>query len=155
MIKNDFLLSYFSEIESKFRLIVKRIKTIKFESNRKSIKYLQGTEPFTEIYKSFLNSYLKIPKRDYQVIKMINILRNTIHNSGYYYNIKGKNISVSYRGNSYLFKQGKPVNFVSDEIIEQIILDLNTLLLRVLTHKKIIQYKFLEDPVRKIRFTKK
>lgn len=154
MIKNDFLLKYFFEMESKLRLIVKSIKNIKRKNNKKKICFLKGTEPFNEIYTSFFELYLNLPKKNYEVLRMASILRNTIHNSGFYYHPKEKNTTVQYGGKSYSFIHGKPISFVSDDMLEKIILDLNMLLFKILKHPKIQQFKLMDDPVCKIKFLK-
>lgn len=156
MTKNDFLLKYFFQIESKLRLIVRNIpNAIQKVGYKKKTKHLKGTEPFHDIYYGLLNTYLKLPMKDYEVLTMITTIRNTIHNSGFYYNLKGNNKSITYRSKTYSFIHSKPINFLSDEFIEQIILDLISLLIRVLTHDKIKMIVSMEDPINKITITKK
>jgi hypothetical protein len=156
MTKNDFLLKYFFQIESKFRLIVRNIPTpIPKGTFKKRKGYLKGTEPFYEIYYGLLNTYLKLPLKDYEVLTMISTIRNTIHNSGFYYNIKGKNKTIIYRNKTYSFTHSKPINFLSDELIEQIISDLMSLLVRVLIHDKIKKIKSMQDSINKITIKKK
>jgi hypothetical protein len=154
--KNDFLLKYFFELEAKLRLIVKNIPTaILKEGNKKKKRYLKGTEPFHEIYVGLLKTYLKLPLRDYEVLALSSTIRNTIHNSGFYYSIRGNNKTISYKNKNYLFVHSKPINFLSDELIEQIILDLISLLIKVLNHEQIKKIEFMEDPITKITFMKK
>ena len=156
MTKNDFLLKYFFEIEAKLRLILKNIPTaILKEGNKKKKKYLKGTEPFHDIYVGLLKTHLKLPLKDYEVLSLSSTIRNTIHNSGFYYSIRGNDKTISYRNKSYSFIHAKPINFLSDELIEQIILDLISLIIKILTHNKIREIEFMEDPITRITFMKK
>jgi len=156
MTKNDFLFKYFFEIEAKLRLTVKNIpNAILKEGNKKKKKFLKGTEPFHEIYVGLLKTHLNLPLKDYEVLSLSSTIRNTIHNSGFYYSTKGNNRIIRFRNKDYSFVHSKPINFLSDELIEQIILDLISLIIKILNHDKIKEIESMEDPISRITFFKK
>ena len=150
--KNFFWISYFTEFESRLRNIVRAIGTVPNVAKTKRIGFLTGSEPFDLIYRGLYEKYLNFKKKDYEALKMFSSIRNTIHNTGFYFNIRKEDLVFNYRDKTYHFVYGKPVNFLSDDFIKQLILDLLSIIERTLEHHKISSIKLIEDYTSKVKF---
>ena len=69
-----------------------------------------GTADFKSIYD--LKLKLQQQRKDYKdLLDLLRHICNTIHNNGVYFHPDGKNKTVTYKGEQYMFDIGKPVKF--------------------------------------------
>jgi hypothetical protein len=94
-----FLHSLFSAIESSFRIYVREL-----DPNVCN----KGTADFKSIY-DYLFKKLRLQQRkDYtDLLDLLRLIRNTIHNNGVYFHPDGKSKTVTYQGKQYMFDNGK------------------------------------------------
>jgi hypothetical protein len=149
-----FILSYFIEFETRLRSIVRNIGKIENVYATKSKKKLNGNEAFHLIYRGIYESFLRIRKTDYEVLKVFSAIRNTIHNSGFYFSASNEDATFHYRDKSYHFKNGYPVNFLTAEFIKTLLLDLLELFSKTISNKKISNIDFIKDPISEVKFKK-
>lgn len=149
-----FIFSYFFEFESRIRSIVRNIGTVQNVQKTKSKKPLNGNESFYLIYRGLYESFLKLDKSQYEVLKLFSAIRNTIHNSGFYFSPTKDDKIYNYRGKSYHFKHGSPINFLTSEFIKNIMMDLLMLFSKTIVNKRISTINFIKDPVSNVKFNR-
>lgn len=86
---------------------------------------------FQGVYTALLRSHLVFPDDDVQLLELIRLTRNTIHNEGVHRPPSGKPAAVVYRGVTYEFTESAPVEFVTWNFVLEAIADLVDLLDRV------------------------
>nr|WP_321453089.1 hypothetical protein [uncultured Carboxylicivirga sp.] len=148
---DNLIINYFSEFETRIRSIVRNLQDVK-HLQKKDGSFLIGNEPFTWIYRGLLESYLEFEEKDYEVIKMFSAIRNTIHNSGIFFSPDNKNKVIEYKGVTYEFEYGKPVNFLTAEFKKDILIDLLEVFSKVISHEKIINVEYIKDPLADVTF---
>jgi hypothetical protein len=155
-ILDNLILNYFFEFETKVRSIVRSIKSIKNPyynpKKKKSNQYLNGGETFGAISKGLFENHLKLNKEDYDVIGIYSAIRNTIHNSGFYFSQSLKKSNYTYRKINYVFEHGKPVSFFTMEMKFNLMKDLLTLFKKIINHDEIKKIEQVNDPVAEVKF---
>lgn len=95
----------FSSVENSFRLLLRALDPSACNN---------GTAEFKSIYDCLLKSKLaQCPPDSIDLLDLLRLIRNTVHNNGVYFPRTGQDASVSWRGTTYEFQQGFPVDFVS------------------------------------------
>ena len=118
--KLGFVQFIFSSVESGIRLILRAIDSTSCSG---------GTAEFKSIYDTLLNSKLSVkPEDSIELLDLLRLVRNTIHNNGVYFHRNGSNQTINYKGVQYNFTIGVPVDFVTWEFLTSISKDLITLL---------------------------
>jgi len=152
---DSFVLNYFYEFETLLRNIVRNLKKVKNLRKTKRQSYLTGNEPFYWIYRGLFENYLSFKKEDYEVLKIFSAIRNTIHNSGFYFPNSNTLKSFRYRGKTYNFKYGNPVNFITKEFSTNMLYDLLVLFNKILMDSKIKNTYLIQDPKALVAFRSK
>ena len=74
----------------------------------------RGPAEFQSIYRALLGTKLRFPRPDWEpLLELWRLLRNTIHNNGVYFHRRGVCAEVVYKGVTYDFAHGNPVEFAS------------------------------------------
>lgn len=149
-ILDTFILGYFNEFETRLRNITRELKTIKNPDKKND--FLNGNESFHLIYRGLFESYLSLKQSDYEVLKIFAAIRNTIHNSGFYFPLSPKSPTFKYRDATYQFNYGKPINFITKEFRQNILLDMLELWRKILINYKIKNIELINDPLSDIEF---
>lgn len=151
-VRDCFFLEYFSEFETRLRSIVRNIETVLNVYSTKNKNKLNGNESFYLIYRGLYESFLRYNKTEYEVLKIFSAIRNTIHNSGFYFHEKGKDKTVNYKNRTYHFRNGYPVSFLNFDLMQIILMDLLSLFSKTINDKSIKDIKLIEDPISNVRF---
>lgn len=136
--KIGFIQFSFSSIESAFRLFVKSLDSSACNN---------GTAEFKSIY-SWLLRRTNLQRHE-NVLDLLRLVRNTIHNNGVYFNKSGQNESVSYKGKNYNFIIGIPVDFMTWDFIFELFSDIENLVIDVVKSDAIKNINKIEDPFAK------
>lgn len=64
-------------------------------------------------------------------------IRNTLHNNGLFVPLSGKDATVTYKGTTYDFRVGKPNDFVTTDLMVNLLPDMREFLVALLTSKEI------------------
>lgn len=89
----------------------------------------RGMAEFKSIYDCLFNSNLAAPPANgADLLDLLRLVRNTIHNNGVYFNPRGTNATLTWRGTTFQFTHGRPVDFVSWEFMIGVSDDLRLLL---------------------------
>ncbi len=121
--KIGFIQGVFSAIESSLRLFLRALDSAACKG---------GMSEFKPVYECLFKSNLSSSPRDgIEFLDLLRLIRNTIHNNGVYFHPSGKNVSINWKGNTYNFDQGQPVDFVTWEFLIDISDALRQLLLEV------------------------
>ena len=137
--KHNFVLStkhslgmlLFILVENKFRIFLRAIDPIACSGS---------TEALESIYACLLRSKLSnSPPEAFELLELIRLVRNTIHNDGIYLHKKGLDDVVTYKGVDYAFYHGKPINFVTWEFLLMIAADIQNLFAVVVSDKVIAE----------------
>lgn len=136
--KIGFIQFSFSSIESAFRLFVKSLDSSACNN---------GTAEFKSIY-SWLLKRTDLQSHE-NLLDLLRLVRNTIHNNGVYFHKSGLNESVTYKGNDYNFNIGSPVDFMTWDFIFDLIGDVETLVIKVVKSDIINEIDQIEDPFAK------
>lgn len=150
--KDNLLFDTFHEFEAKIRNIVRVLGNVPDVS--KPNKFLNGTENLYLIRKSFIENYLELDSECSKLIELLQEIRNSIHNSGIFYPNNQQDKEVDYKGTTYRFSNGYPINFASWTFTQAIIVDLVRVVGKILTHELITKVEKIEDPVTKVSWEK-
>lgn len=119
-IKVGFVHALFSSIESSLRLFLRALDPVACNG---------GMAEFKSIYDCLFNSKLAAAPTDGgQLLDLLRLVRNTIHNNGVYFTPRGGTITLTWEGDRFEFKQGVAVNFVTWELLIRLSDSLRTLL---------------------------
>ena len=103
--KIGFVQLLFSNTESSLRLFLRALNPL--SCNR-------GSAEFKDIYQCLFRSKLSTcPPEGIELLDLFRYVRNTIHNNGVYLDRNGQDATVTWRGESYEFRQFAPVDFVT------------------------------------------
>jgi hypothetical protein len=121
--KVGFVHALFSSIESSLRLFLRAMDPVACNG---------GMAEFKSIYDCLFSSKLATAPTDAtQLLDLLRLVRNTIHNNGVYFNPRGGNVTLSWQGQTFELRQGAPVNFVTWEFLLQVSDSLRMLLRQV------------------------
>lgn len=119
-IKVGFVHAVFSSIESSLRLFLRALDSAACNG---------GMAEFKSIYDCLFNSKLASAPRDGgQLLDLLRLVRNTIHNNGVYFSPRGGNSTLTWQGDTFEFKQGVAVDFVTWEFLFRVSDSLRALL---------------------------
>lgn len=106
----------FSTVESSLRIFMRALEPE---------AHAHATSEFKRIYDDLLLRRLTRPQPDLvELLDMASNVRHTVHNNGVYFHRSGQNAVQTYKGSSYTFEYGKPVEFTSWPLIIEITSDL-------------------------------
>lgn len=118
--KVGFVHALFSSIESSLRLFLRALDPVACSG---------GTAEFKSIYDCLFTSKLSAAPTDgTQFLDLLRLVRNTIHNNGVYLSPRGGTVTLSWQGQTFEFKQGVAVDFVTWEFLIRVSDSLRTLL---------------------------
>jgi hypothetical protein len=133
--KVAFIQNLFSIIDSSFRIFLRALKP--------------EAEPpinFNKVYTKLKKELKSIGDDSDQLLKLLSLTRNTIHNNGVYFFGQGVSTSVDYKGRSYEFNYGMPIKFVTWEWLIERIADVLQLMSLVVRNPKLITTEYIPDP---------
>lgn len=136
--KIGFIQFTFSSIESAFRLYVKSLNPTACNN---------GTAEFKSIY-SWLLKRANLQAHE-NLLDLLRLIRNTIHNNGVYFHKSGSNESVTFKGKNYNFNVGSPVDFVTWDFIFEIMTNIEDLIIEVVKSNVINVINQIDDPFAK------
>jgi hypothetical protein len=128
----------FAGIESSFRIFLRAVDSTAGSG---------GTAEFKSIYDSLLRSKLSHEPADgIALLDLFRLVRNTIHNNGVYYHKSGRDEQVTYKGITYSFRIGKPIDFIDWDFILKLVDDARGLLFNVVTDDVLVRIPHIKDP---------
>jgi hypothetical protein len=133
--KIGFIQFTFSSIESAFRIYVKTLDSTACNN---------GTAEFKSIY-SWLLKRINLQSHE-NLIDLLRLIRNTIHNNGVYFHKSGINETVIYKGQVYNFIIGQPVEFVTWDFIFEVMEEVEELIINVVKANEICSINQIIDP---------
>lgn len=141
--KYRFGMSLFTLIESSFRVFLRSLDPVACKGS---------TSNFDSIYKCLLGSnQLNFANANYEnakeLLNFVRIIRNLIHNDGVLFEEDGHDITVTYRKTQYHLYNGKPVEFVTWDLLLAISEDILRLLTQVISHPKIFSQNKIINPI--------
>jgi len=137
-IKLGFLIGLFSEIESTFRILLRQLDPSACNGGKASFPFI------FDALKKQLGSF---PADSDDLIKLLRLSRNTVHNNGVYFPESGKDDQVVYKSGTYNFVQGKPIDFVNWDWLFERLDDVRKLFNAVISNPKILDINVLiADP---------
>jgi hypothetical protein len=137
-VKVGFVHAMFSSIESSLRLFLRALDPIACNG---------GMAEFKSIYDCLFSSKLAIAPADgTQLLDLLRLVRNTIHNNGVYFNPRGGNVTLSWQGQTFEFRQGTPVDFVTWEFLIRVSDSLRVLLRQVVEDTNLRNITVVDDP---------
>ncbi len=129
--KHNFGMSLFILIENTLRIFLRSIDLAACSG---------GTEAFKSIYTCLLRSKLSsAPPGAFELLELVRLVRNTIHNDGVYRHKKGLDDAVTYKGVTYSFYHGKPIDFVTWDFLLMVADDIRDALVQVVSDKSVAQ----------------
>ncbi|MEI6423422.1 MAG: hypothetical protein WCP55_14470 [Lentisphaerota bacterium] len=125
-----FIQFFFASFESGFRIFLRELDS-SYHENFNSVRERL-------IKELCLNSGISS-------IELFQKIRNTIHNNGVFYH-KNKTCNVTYKKKTYILEEGKPLGFLSFNLIVELIEDTLVVVDEITNHKKIMLIKEIKDP---------
>jgi hypothetical protein len=140
-LKISFITILFSSIESTLRIISRKLYP-NLNNN--------ATAEFFTVYTALLKR-LDLTKH-LPTLDFFRIIRNTIHNNGVYYHKNELDLSIPYRGKTFIFKIGKPHQHAIWENILYLMDDLLLLITDLLSNPSINDELEIIDPLVKTHY---
>jgi len=142
LMKYSFGMDLFTVLETSFRTILRELDPLACN---------HATGNFINIYTCLLGKkQLAFPSDELgpglELLNFVRLIRNLIHNSSVYFSEDGSDITLNYKGNSYTFCHGKPIFFMTWELLIILAEDIHQLLYRIITHEKIVGLQAITDP---------
>jgi hypothetical protein len=81
------------------------------------------------------------------LLDLLRLIRNTIHNNGVYFHRSGNNESVDYKGNIYNFNIGKPVDFVTWDFLFEVTDEVVDLIVDIVKSNELSTINQIIDPL--------
>ena len=128
------------------------VRTIGNIKNSKNGNMLEGAESFYLIRKGFFETFLTLNTSLTDCVKLYQAIRNTIHNSGIYFPEDKQDKTFTFQGNSYEFKNGCPVDFITWTFLKDLTIELIKLVGVALSHSAIISINEIKDPAAEIEW---
>jgi hypothetical protein len=135
-------MSFFTTIENYFRIFLRAIDSTACNG---------ATGNFGNIYPCLLGANqlnFSATERNnaIELLDFVRLIRNLIHNDGVYFATNGQDKSVTYSDTMYSFYNGKRVDFVFWKLLLEIANNILELLVKVISHEKIIEQNQIIDP---------
>jgi hypothetical protein len=136
--KIAFIQGLFLAIERSLRLYLRAIDPTACDG---------GSAQFKSIYECLFKQlkFDAAPANGIALLDLLRLVRNTVHNNGVYFHRSGNDASVIWDGETFEFKQEKPVNFVTWEFMMKISEALRLLLREVVEDAKLKAISTLID----------
>jgi hypothetical protein len=110
-----------------------------------------GNGEFKNVYECLFRSHLPRGEGwtdELAVLDLFRLIRNLIHNNGFFLSRRGKDETINYRGETYVFRHGEHAKFVWIDVLLDIVGDSLALMETVVCHSKIATYpNVMTDPV--------
>lgn len=104
------------------------------------------------IYEALLQTWLGAPKSDLDLLDLLRLIRNTIHNEGVNRPRRGGTVTVTYKGVEYAFADGTPLDFVDWQFVLDRAMDVVSLQERVVRHPVLASHAEHIRDVSSLRF---
>lgn len=129
--KHSFGMSLFILAENTLRIFLRAIDPVACNG---------GTEAFESVYTCLLRSKLaSAPPEAFELLELVRLVRNTIHNDGVYRHKKDLDNVVMYKGATYSFHHGKPIDFVTWDFLLGLADDIRNLLVQIVSDKVVAE----------------
>ncbi|TQK53292.1 hypothetical protein FB479_111112 [Brevibacillus sp. AG162] len=128
-------LIYFSSIESGLRNILRAL-------DPKACN--KGNAEFESVYLALL---IRLNLREYKpVLDLLRCTRNTIHNNGVYFNPNKEGEEILFKGNTYNFKNGEPIKYVTFDFLIGCFTEVGHMLYKMCKKGRLSSVPFILDP---------
>ncbi len=125
LLKFGLIQGSFSAVESTLRDILRAIDPAACAG---------GTAGFQSIYECLFRSKLSSEPADgCELLHLLREIRNTVHNNGVYFNLRGQDLSVTYKRDAYDFRHGQRFEFQAWDVSISLYQDVCDLLYSVAT----------------------
>jgi hypothetical protein len=136
-IKGKLIMDLVGNSEHSFRLILNQLdptnKTLNFASTCQSLFRAS-------------NAHLQnIPTDWGPTINLLRLILNTVHNVGAYFPDSGKNTTVVFKGKKYEFIVGRPLDFISWDLLGEISESLFQILIAVVRDANVVRLTTIKD----------
>jgi len=114
---------------------------------------LNGNESFYFVKQGFFINYLNFKEKDIEVLQLYSPIRNTIHNTGFFFSTKDQNLAVKSKDSTYNFIHEEPIDFLDFKFIELLLSELVSLIEKIFISKPIAAIGEIQDPVSRVTFS--
>ena len=129
-VKVGFVQNLFSTIDSSSRLLLRKLDPLAVNNATKGIG---------KVFEALCARLTIRPVDSKELMKLLQLVRNTIHNNGVFFPQNQQNDQVTYKGVTYNLEVGKPVKFVNWEFLIDRLNDGLQLLTEVIHDPNIIE----------------
>jgi hypothetical protein len=136
-IKGNLIIDLVGNSEHSFRLILNQL-----DPTNEASKFATICEG---LFRTTTPHLSKVPDDWEPTIKLLRLMRNTIHTAWAYFPDNGKNATVIFKGTKYDFIVGKPLNFVSWDLLGEISESLFHILIAVVRDANVILLPTIKD----------
>ena len=111
-VKGKLIMDLVGNLEHSFRLILKQL-----DPSNKASKFSTISQSLFKTTNPYLSN---VPADWSETTKLLRLMRNTIHTAWAYFPDNGGNEAVIFKGNKYQFIVGKPLDFVSWDLLGEV-----------------------------------
>ena len=136
-VKGKLIIDLVGNLEHSFRVILRRLDPASKASDFSALcnSLLRANDP-----------YLKAIPVDWQApVDLLRRVRNTVHNAWMYFPKNGKNASVVYKGKTFELIVGKPIDFISWDLLCDIADDVLKIILAVVGDENVKSISDIPD----------
>jgi len=123
-----FIIALFSCFDSSFRVFLRH-----FDPSAESGRPISFVRVWKALRGHLAGRYVKTSRS----LDFLRMVRNTVHNNNVFIDPEGKNRQITYRGRRYRFRDGRPIRFVTWEVLLDLTDDLRRLTMLILTDRKL------------------
>jgi hypothetical protein len=128
-VKFTFMHKLFGGMENTFRQLLRKIDSIAANN---------ATADITGVFGALCSRIGSKPSGSDELLKLLRLSRNTYHNNGVFYSEKQTDDDVTYKGKTYHFTHGKPVDFLNWNFLIDRLDDARELFLAIIMNPAII-----------------
>ncbi len=128
-VKYTFMHKLFGEIENTFRQLLRKIDPVAANN---------ATEDISAVFGALCSRIGHKPSESDELLKLLRLSRNTIHNNGVFYPKNHRDDEVTYKGKTYHFTHAKPISFVNWDFLIDRMDDVRELFTAIITNSNII-----------------
>ena len=105
-----------------------------------------GAAEFKSIYEHLYRTRLAVGTDGIQLLDVLRLLRNTIHNGGVYVSRAGTSETLQYAGRTFEFEHAKVIRFADWDTLAMLMTDVVELIIKTVEDSVIADIAAIEDP---------
>ncbi len=134
-IRNAFIFNFASVVESCMRSFLRAVCP-----KNKAVGEFRKVK--SALFEALENNQ---PDNSESALRLLNAIRNCIHNNGVHYSPSGDTLEIEYRNENYIFQEGALQTAAKLETLLLLLKDINEMFVFIVTHPKVTSLELVHD----------